>query len=384
MKDQKHRREPDNGNPGDVSWANGEDVRLELLLKMVGKRREAPVPDVDAEWAAFKSRHAGKKMRKPARMRPLRPWVAALLGAAAMWCVMMLLEWAAAPASLEQGLREPFVALRYEGNLRQIVLDNGDGRLDVSQSDSLSFLNKAGHAGKFAMARPLQPEKAVAETADEPAAEAGMRKLSTPRGMGFKVILSDGSEVQLNAESTIEFPEAFHGGERRVVIHGEAFFKVARDEERPFIVTADNMEVRVHGTEFNVRNYVEEGASCVSLINGSVEVSACGTEGKGVMIEPGEKAWCEGTDVKVADEDTYVVTQWVHGLFYFDGAPLLEVLQELGRWYNYGVVFYNAEAMGYAMHFSASREGTLEEAIRHLNRLRKFLVKIEDHDIVVY
>ena len=57
MKDQKHRREPDNGNPGDVSWANGEDVRLELLLKMVGKRREAPVPDVDAEWPAKRCAH---------------------------------------------------------------------------------------------------------------------------------------------------------------------------------------------------------------------------------------------------------------------------------------------------------------------------------------
>ena len=169
-----------------------------------------------------------------------------------------------------------------------------------------------------------------------------------------------------------------------MVLHGEAFFKVARDEQHPFVVTADNMEVRVHGTEFNLRNYVEEGASCVSLISGSVEVSACGAKGEGVMIEPGEKAWCEGMDVKVAEEDTYVVTQWVHGLFYFDGAPLLEVLQELGRWYNYGVVFYNSEAMGYAMHFSASREGSIEDAIRHLNRLRKFHVKIEGHNIVVY
>ena len=383
MNDQKHRTGLDNNNQKEVMGASGEDARLELLLKMARKRREVSAPDVDAEWADFKLRHIVKEVQEESKSRPMRPWVAALLGAAAMWCVVMLYEWAMGTARWDSALSEPFVALRYEKAPRHVVLDDGEGRIDVSQADSLSFVEQARHTGGRVVTRSSR-EKEFADATEKVDSDSIMRKLSTPRGMGFKVILPDGSEVLLNAESTIEFPEAFHSGERRVVLHGEAFFKVARDEQHPFVVTADNMEVRVHGTEFNLRNYVEEGASCVSLISGSVEVSACGAKGEGVMIEPGEKAWCEGMDVKVAEEDTYVVTQWVHGLFYFDGAPLLEVLQELGRWYNYGVVFYNSEAMGYAMHFSASREGSIEDAIRHLNRLRKFHVKIEGHNIVVY
>lgn len=98
-----------------------------------------------------------------------------------------------------------------------------------------------------------------------------MQKLSTPRGMDFKVILSDGSEVWLNAESSLEFPSAFTSKERRVNLKGEAYFKVARNEQNPFIVTTDKMQVRVLGTEFNFRSYVSE-LSHVSLVSGSVEV----------------------------------------------------------------------------------------------------------------
>ena len=361
-----------------------ENARLELLLKMAGKRKDISTPDVDAAWEDFRARHVDGMRRAPREPRHMRPWVAALWGAAAMWCAVMLYEWMG-PAWLKPEGGDPFVALRYERAPRRVVLDEGDGKVDLSRVDSFSFFRHSVRVPHRNTARAAVSEPEVGSDTLKGKADAlDMRRLSTPRGMGFKVVLPDGSEVQLNAESTIEFPKSFLDGERRVVLHGEAFFKVARDEEHPFVVTADNMEIRVHGTEFNLRNYAEEGTSCVSLVKGSVEVAVCGEEGKSVMIEPGEKAWCEGSEVKVAEEDIYVVTQWVHGLFYFDGEPLLEVLQELGRWYNYGVVFYNKEAMAYAMHFSASREESLEEAVGHLNRLRKFRVEIEGQDIVVY
>ena len=361
-----------------------ENARLELLLKMAGKRKDISTPDVDAAWEDFRARHVGGMRREPREPRRMRPWVAALWGAAAMWCAVMLYEWME-PLWLNPDSGDPFVALRYEQAPRRVVLDNGGGKVDFSQVDSFSFVSHVARAPRRNAAGAAVPEPvAGSDTLRGGAAGMDLRKLSTPRGMEVKVILPDGSEVRLNAESTIEFPKAFGSVERRVALHGEAFFKVSHDEAHPFVVTADNMEIRVHGTEFNLRNYAEEGTSCVSLVKGSVEVAVCGEEGKSVMIEPGEKAWCEGSEVKVAEEDIYVVTQWVHGLFYFDGEPLLEVLQELGRWYNYGVVFYNKEAMAYAMHFSASREESLEEAVGHLNRLRKFRVEIEGQDIVVY
>ena len=91
-----------------------------------------------------------------------------------------------------------------------------------------------------------------------------------------------------------------------------------------------------------------------------------------------------GTDLPLSEEGTRQLKQLREDFSPEVAAMATSLLQELGRWYNYGVVFYNKEAMAYAMHFSASREESLEEAVGHLNRLRKFRVEIEGQDIVVY
>lgn len=207
------------------------------------------------------------------------------------------------------------------------------------------------------------------------------RKLSTPRGMDFRVLLPDSSEVWLNAESTIEFPVAFNSGERRVELHGEAYFKVARNEQIPFVVHTDRMKVSVLGTEFNLRAY-DTDVSSLALVKGSVQVSSDGDE---VLLSPGQEVECsrEGS-LLVRDIDTYYVTQWTEGRFYFDDKPLVEVLKELGRWYNLGVVFHRKALMEMRMHFSASRADDIDTAIRNLNRLRKVRITIEEENIVVY
>ena len=111
--------------------ASGEDARLELLLKMARKRREVSAPDVDAEWADFKLRHIVKEVQEESKSRPMRPWVAALLGAAAMWCVVMLYEWAMGTARWDSALSEPFVALRYEKAFTSILVS----KMNASQLD---------------------------------------------------------------------------------------------------------------------------------------------------------------------------------------------------------------------------------------------------------
>ena len=103
-----------------------ENARLELLLKMAGKRKDISTPDVDAAWEDFRARHVGGMRREPREPRRMRPWVAALWGAAAMWCAVMLYEWME-PLWLNPDSGDPFVALRYEQAPRRVVLDNGGG-----------------------------------------------------------------------------------------------------------------------------------------------------------------------------------------------------------------------------------------------------------------
>lgn len=349
---------------------NEEDCRYALLARMAEKRRKVSCPDVEQAWESFSSQIKASAPRR--KTVSWRMWGAALFGAAAMLIGALLYNYFLHPSTPAKEAAS-VVAMVYDATPQHITLQHNEELIDLSRKDSLSFRvlekEKVTRASSPAVARPFPPK---------------MQKLSTPRGMDFKVILPDGSEVWLNAESTIEFPAAFLGNERQVLLKGEAYFKVARNEACPFIVTSDRMKVRVLGTEFNFKSYTSE-TSHISLVSGSVEVSRADADLPDVTLKPGQDAWRdEAGEIHVREVDTYAVTQWVSGFFYFDDLPLVEILRELGRWYNLGVVFRNTASMYYKMHFSASRNEDIGQAIENLNRLRKVRVCIEGTDIVVY
>jgi len=380
------------GNP-----ENEADCRYALLARMTEKRRKVAPPDTEQAWRVLSSHifdsHMGESLSHPENHafrtdgyvshseKPVssrrktdlwRMWGAALAGAAAMLVGVFLYDSFYGAKSLSENTAS-VVAMIYDETPQNITLQSEEHFIDLSQKDSLSFRTSANTtAGR------------VAPSVDTRSLSPKMQKLSTPRGMDFKVILPDGSEVWINAESTIEFPAAFLGNERRVLLKGEAYFKVARNEECPFVVISDRMKVRVLGTEFNFKSYASE-TSHVSLVKGSVEVLRADAEQPDAMLNPGQDAWSdENGQIHVREIDTYGVTQWISGFFYFDDLPLVEILRELGRWYNLGVVFRNTAAMHYKIHFSASRHEGIEQAVGSLNRLRKARIAIEGTDIVVY
>lgn len=356
MEDNKH-----------IDELSDEEKHLRALLQMSHRRSCISPPDVDKAWDTFRREH---KEAKISHRRKFSVWhlsAAAILGAAAMWALVILFP--AAFSSLRDDAElSSFVALQHDGAPQQVRLEQEDVSINLTLGDSISFRT---------VADPVVVSSAVVE-------EVKTKRLSTPRGMDFKVILPDGSEVWLNAESSIEFPSAFHSGLRQVRLQGEAYFSVARDERSPFIVMSDEMNVRVLGTSFNFRNYASEKAH-VTLIEGKVEVMRPESTLPDATLNPGEDAWFdeEGT-LRVEEVDTYAVTQWVKGFFYFPDDPLVDVLRALGRWYNYGVVFHNMDAIHQHVHFSAFRNEGIEMAIESLNRLRHVYIQIEGNDIVVY
>ena len=111
-----------------------------------------------------------------------------------------------------------------------------------------------------------------------PASEATAvhNTLTTPRGGEFKIVLEDSTEVWLNAESKLIYPEKFGSMERRVAVVGEAYLKVRKDTQRPFYVETDGQLVRVYGTELNIRSYEEDGQVYTTLVSGQVSVARAG------------------------------------------------------------------------------------------------------------
>ena len=177
-------------------------------------------------------------------------------------------------------------------------------------------------------------------------------------------MLSDGTVVLLNADSKITFPTRFTGNKRTVKLVGEAYFKVSKNKHRPFIVETGNLYTKVLGTEFNLKAYPHSDVN-VTLIKGSVAVNA------------------EGKDIEVTTVDTEGYIQWKDGYFYFDNVPLIDVVRDLGRWYNVNIEIRNNSLMSYRLHFIASRKASIKEFVDNLNEFNYLHVVHKDNKLII-
>ena len=164
--------------------------------------------------------------------------------------------------------------------------------------------------------------------------------ISTPRGGQYQVILPDGSKVWLNAASSLRFPAAFTGAERRVDVTGEGYFEVAKNTAMPFVVAVNGAEVQVLGTHFNVMAYDDEATMKTTLLEGSVKFVKGNTSS---LLKPGQQSQLTPTgSVNVVNNvDVEQVMAWKNGLFHFEDADIQTIMRQLSRWYDVEVVYQN-------------------------------------------
>ena len=183
-----------------------------------------------------------------------------------------------------------------------------------------------------------------ASTATEiPAASMVYNVLSTPRGGQYRLKLQDGTNVWLNASSSIRYPTTFAGKERRVEITGEAYFEVAKNADMPFRVSvnnpaaSNNTEIDVLGTGFDVNAYPDEAGQKTTLIEGSVRV----TNGAGaVTLKPSEQAIASGNQLKTMQlENPEQTIAWKNGYFEFENADIPTIMRQISRWYDVDVEY---------------------------------------------
>lgn len=162
--------------------------------------------------------------------------------------------------------------------------------------------------------------------------------LSNPRGSKVvDITLSDGSRVWLNAGSSLTYPVAFTGSERQVRISGEAYFEIAPDPHKPFLVTKNGMEVQVLGTHFNINAYDNAaGESSTTLLEGAVRVKQGAQQ---VTLQPGQQARSGATIHVISNVNVNQVVAWKNGYFNFENMRLPDVMQQLEVWYDVSVVY---------------------------------------------
>ncbi|MGV8095348.1 MAG: FecR family protein [Mangrovibacterium sp.] len=171
-----------------------------------------------------------------------------------------------------------------------------------------------------------------------------MNQLVVSYGKTSRMILSDQTEVWLNAGSRLIYPAVFDGGKRKVQLQGEAFFKVSHDKTKPFIVETNHSSIKVLGTTFNVKAYPDEKCEEAVLVEGSISLSLGNTFlSRDVLLKPDQRVVVSGIDHSYAVSRVNVrdYTSWIDGLFTFTNEPLPLVLMRVSRYYNIKIKWTN-------------------------------------------
>ena len=215
------------------------------------------------------------------------------------------------------------------------------------------------------------------------------RRIITKHDKEFWLTLDDGTLVHLNYNTRLVYPEKFGRGDRNVILDGEAYFMVAKDRSRPFIVHVPDGEIRVYGTEFNVntRSSALETESSkyettVVLVNGSISVSPTG--GKEQMMKPHEQCRISNSLCVVeknVDVEPYVA--WNRGVFCFDNCTLEHLMKILSHWYGMNINFVSEETRHITFTGNLNKYSSIEPAIHVIHQVTGLRIEIKNNTIII-
>lgn len=349
----------------------------ELEVKRVMNRQFVTAPDKGVAWEEFCRKYLSEeeniltdesrqKSAKSVLTAKLFRWIA--VGAVAIVILLVVFNWYSFDNSKN---------LFYEAKdeVAQITLTDVYGKTTVvkqqismiSQTDQRTVSDRNQNKSSISYKKILH--------------------LATSHGRTCEITLEDGTTIWLNDESSLDFPEHFSPTKREVMISGEAYFSVAKDTKRPFIVKGEEFKTRVLGTQFNIRSRKHDLSKNsspiteITLVEGSISV--INTKGMEQKLVPGEQYLIENGQWIKKEVDTYPLIQWRDGFFYFDQTPLGDILTDIGRWYNMNVVVEDYEIMEMCLHFVAEKSQTIEEVITALNMLKVAHFTFEDNKIIV-
>lgn len=248
-------------------------------------------------------------------------------------------------------------------------------KLSDTKSGVIIDANKLSYEDGTAVASGLLDNKI--EEKQDTAPDLGV---STPRGGTYQIILPDGSKVWLNAASEIKFPASFQQTKTRTVkLIGEAYFEVAKDKSKPFIVETEQQQVKVLGTHFNINAYPDEKRTRTTLLEGSVQL-AYGT--KDLLLKPGQQASLTGKSMELSDVDTEETIAWKNGNFVFNDEDLQSIMRKVARWYDVEVV-YQDQLPETSFLGALSRSKNLSALLKVLESSGKIHFKIEGRRVIV-
>lgn len=229
------------------------------------------------------------------------------------------------------------------------------------------------------------------------------QEIVAQKGSKTRTLLPDGSIVWLNAGSKISFPSNFHGPFREVILQGEAYFDVVKQTDRPFIVHAADINIKVLGTAFNVKSYDEDKTVETTLIRGLVQITRENDE-QPILLQPNQKVVLNKASQPTEQEETIITTKsaavqiqhldstrketeivetaWVYNRIEFRGDNFEEIALKLERWYNINIHFED-EAVKKLTFTGSIESETVDQAFLALKAAAQFRYEIRENEIYI-
>lgn len=226
-------------------------------------------------------------------------------------------------------------------SLTKIDADAGTNRATLILSDGRKIDLEHTNAGTIVNQHGLEISKTtdgqIIYTVNDNSQQTGDNTIATPKGGTYQVRLPDGSKVWLNAASTLTYAtDMSNSKKRQVELGGEAYFEVAKDALRPFIVKTGDQYLKVLGTHFNINGYGDQAEVITTLAEGAVEIY---TPRMSKLLKPGQQSVLQGSNLKIEEADVETELAWKDGNMVFKSEPLENIMKDVERWYNVKVVY---------------------------------------------
>ena len=208
--------------------------------------------------------------------------------------------------------------------------------------------------------------------------------ISVPAGQRINITLADGTNVWLNARTTIQYPITFNSKERLVKLDGEAYFDVAKDKTKPFIVQTNKYNVEVLGTKFDVNAYSETGEFETTLMSGSVKVASASDSTQKITLKPNNKVYLQDGKLHVTAVDDYNPYRWKEGLICFKNETFTSIMKDFEKYYGLTIQVKNKNVFKYVYTGKFRQTDGIDYALRVLQKDIKFTYQRDDENQIIY
>lgn len=311
-----------------------------------------------------------------ARVRRISPWRMGAVAASVLVLVsagLFLLQPAPQKPALPPAVEARDVAPGK--NVAMLTLANGRQLLLDDSADGL--LAKEGGTN----IRKTANGQLIYDNEGSGSKTVHVNRIDIPRGGQYRLTLPDGTEVWLNAATSLQYPSSFTGKDRTVQLNGEAYFEVTQNTEMPFRVVSAGQVVEVLGTRFNVNCYEEEDAVRTTLLDGRVRLTNERQASR--ILSPGEQCTLFPTGrIQIRSADVEEVMAWKEGYFIWNNEPLESIMRKLARWYNIEPE-YEKPLPAIALSGIVSRSKNLSEVLKDMETTGSVHFRITDDGKVI-